>query len=111
MLWISANDLLSRICHGGHLARRYCIGSSVEGGYCHGCREGQSAQTSEPAIYVTAHAQQKVTGKLLDLSLAPGGEGMGGEGAEAWMGGGGEKIFLLNKCVVVLSKASKEVGC
>ena len=40
---------------------------------------------------------QKVTGKLLDLSLAPGGEGMGGEGAEAWMGGGGEKIFLLNK--------------
>lgn len=41
--------------------------------------------------------QQKVTGKLLDLSLAPGGEGMGGEGAEAWMGGGGEKIFLLNK--------------
>lgn len=42
---------------------------------------------------------QKVTGKLLDLSLAPGGEGMGGEGAEAWMGGGGEKIFLLNKSV------------
>ena len=42
---------------------------------------------------------QKVTGKLLDLSLAPGGEGMGGEGAEAWMGGGGEKIFLLNKWV------------
>lgn len=40
---------------------------------------------------------QKVTGKLLDLSLAPGGSGMGGEGAEAWMGGGGEKIFLLNK--------------
>jgi len=39
---------------------------------------------------------QKVTGKLLDLSLAPGGS-MGGEGAEAWMGGGGEKIFLLNK--------------
>ena len=24
---------------------------------------------------------------------------MGGEGAEAWMGGGGEKIFLLNKSV------------
>lgn len=41
--------------------------------------------------------RQKVTGKLLDLSLAPGGEGMGGEGHEAWMGGGGEKIFLLNK--------------
>ncbi len=44
-----------------------------------------------------SHLFQKVTGKLLDLSLAPGGEGMGGEGAEAWMGGGGEKIFLLNK--------------
>jgi 20S proteasome subunit alpha 3 len=40
---------------------------------------------------------QKVTGKLLDLSLAPGGAGIGGEGAEAWMGGGGEKIFLINK--------------
>lgn len=40
-----------------------------------------------------------MTGKLLDLSLAPGGDGMGGEGAEAWMGGGGEKIFLLNKYV------------
>jgi 20S proteasome subunit alpha 3 len=36
---------------------------------------------------------QKVTGKLLDLSLAP----SGGEGKDAWMGGGGEKIFLINK--------------
>lgn len=36
---------------------------------------------------------QKVTGKLLDLSLNT----VGGEGTEAWMGGGGEKIFLLNK--------------
>lgn len=45
-------------------------------------------------------AEKKVTGKLLDLSLAPGGEGMGGEGAEAWMGGGGEKIFLLNNNIL-----------
>lgn len=44
----------------------------------------------------SADTTQKVTGKLLDLSLAPGGEGMGGVGTEAW-GGGGEKIFLLNK--------------
>lgn len=36
---------------------------------------------------------QKVTGKLLDLSLTT----VGGEGSEAWMSGGGEKIFLLNK--------------
>jgi 20S proteasome subunit alpha 3 len=52
---------------------------------------------------VLAYTFQKVTGKLLDLSLAPGGAGMGGEGAEAWMGGGGEKIFLLNKYVHFLS--------
>ncbi|WWC73056.1 uncharacterized protein I206_107021 [Kwoniella pini CBS 10737] len=45
-------------------------------------------------------AEKKVTGKLLDLSLAPGGEGMGGEGTEAWMGGGGEKIFLLNNNIL-----------
>ncbi|GFZ47100.1 proteasome endopeptidase complex [Saitozyma sp. JCM 24511] len=45
-------------------------------------------------------AEKKVTGKLLDLSLAPGGSGMGGEGAEAWMGGGGEKIFLLNNNIL-----------
>lgn len=38
---------------------------------------------------------QKVTGKLLDLSLTT----VGGEGSEAWMAGGGEKIFLLNKWV------------
>jgi 20S proteasome subunit alpha 3 len=48
-----------------------------------------------------------VTGKLLDLSLAPGGEGMGGEGAEAWMGGGGEKIFLLNKLVMMCALKAK----
>ena len=51
---------------------------------------------------------QKVTGKLLDLSLAPGGEGMGGEGAEAWMGGGGEKIFLLNKFVTGIMLPKRE---
>ncbi|WVQ81283.1 hypothetical protein IAT38_003406 [Cryptococcus sp. DSM 104549] len=45
-------------------------------------------------------AEKKVTGKLLDLSLAPGGEGVGGEGTEAWMGGGGEKIFLLNNNIL-----------
>ncbi|OCF79167.1 20S proteasome subunit alpha 3 [Kwoniella mangroviensis CBS 8886] len=45
-------------------------------------------------------AEKKVTGKLLDLSLAPGGEKMGGEGTEAWMGGGGEKIFLLNNNIL-----------
>ena len=39
---------------------------------------------------------QKVTGKLLDLSLTAGGNS-GGEGIEAWTGGGGEKIFLLNR--------------
>ena len=50
-------------------------------------------------VLYTDMTLQKVTGKLLDLSLAPGGQGMGGEGAEAWMGGGGEKIFLLNKYV------------
>ncbi|TYJ57352.1 hypothetical protein B9479_001891 [Cryptococcus floricola] len=44
-------------------------------------------------------AEKKVTGKLLDLSLAPG-AGVGGEGAEAWMGGGGEKIFLLNNNIL-----------
>jgi len=44
-------------------------------------------------------AEKKVTGKLLDLSLAPGGEGMGGVGTEAW-GGGGEKIFLLNNNIL-----------
>lgn len=38
-------------------------------------------------------AEKKVTGKLLDLSLSGG----GGEGLEAWTGGGGEKIFLLNE--------------
>ncbi|BEJ15100.1 hypothetical protein CspHIS471_0408670 [Cutaneotrichosporon sp. HIS471] len=45
-------------------------------------------------------AEKKVTGKLLDLSLAPGGSGKGGEGSEAWMGGGGEKIFLLNNNIL-----------
>ncbi|KAL7420968.1 Proteasome subunit alpha type-3 [Cryptotrichosporon argae] len=45
-------------------------------------------------------AEKKVTGKLLDLSLTPGGSGMGGEGADAWMGGGGEKIFLLNNNIL-----------
>ncbi|CAD6577746.1 MAG: hypothetical protein TREMPRED_002028 [Tremellales sp. Tagirdzhanova-0007] len=49
---------------------------------------------------VAMAAEKKVTGKLLDLSLAPGGQGMGGEGAEAWMGGGGEKIFLLNNNIL-----------
>nr|ODN90503.1 20S proteasome subunit alpha 3 [Cryptococcus depauperatus CBS 7841]ODO03814.1 20S proteasome subunit alpha 3 [Cryptococcus depauperatus CBS 7855] len=44
-------------------------------------------------------AEKKVTGKLLDLSLAPG-AGVGGEGQEAWMGGGGEKIFLLNNNIL-----------
>ncbi|ODN95821.1 20S proteasome subunit alpha 3 [Cryptococcus wingfieldii CBS 7118] len=44
-------------------------------------------------------AEKKVTGKLLDLSLAPG-AGVGGEGTEAWMGGGGEKIFLLNNNIL-----------
>jgi len=45
-------------------------------------------------------AEKKVTGKLLDLSLAPGGKDMGGEGAEALFGGGGEKIFLLNNNII-----------
>lgn len=36
-----------------------------------------------------------MTGKLLDLSLTS----SGGEGLEAWTGGGAEKIFLLNKYV------------
>ncbi|KAK4687244.1 20S proteasome subunit alpha 3, partial [Tremellales sp. Uapishka_1] len=49
---------------------------------------------------VALAAEKRVTGKLLDLSLAPGGEGVGGEGAEAWMGGGGEKIFLLNNNIL-----------
>ncbi|ORX39332.1 putative proteasome subunit alpha type 4 [Kockovaella imperatae] len=44
-------------------------------------------------------AEKKVTGKLLDLSLAPGGQ-MGGEGNQAWLGGGGEKIFLLNNNIL-----------
>ncbi|TXT04364.1 hypothetical protein VHUM_04131 [Vanrija humicola] len=44
-------------------------------------------------------AEKKVTGKLLDLSL-PGGSEAGGEGVEAWMGGGGEKIFLLNNNIL-----------
>ncbi|AAW44007.1 hypothetical protein CNBF2840 [Cryptococcus deneoformans B-3501A] len=44
-------------------------------------------------------AEKKVTGKLLDLSLTPG-AGVGGEGTEAWMGGGGEKIFLLNNNIL-----------
>lgn len=39
-------------------------------------------------------AEKKVTGKLLDLGLLSGG---GGEGLDAWTGGGGEKIFLLNE--------------
>ena len=55
-----------------------------------------------PELYSMRYADfawQKVTGKLLDLSLTAGGEGIGGEGAQAWLGGGGEKIFLLNKLV------------
>lgn len=44
-------------------------------------------------------AEKKVTGKLLDLSLTTGGD-VGGEGVEAWMGGGGEKIFLLNNNIL-----------
>ena len=45
---------------------------------------------------LTLLTSQKVTGKLLDLSLTAGGNS-GGEGIEAWTGGGGEKIFLLNR--------------
>ena len=41
-------------------------------------------------------AEKKVTGKLLDISLST----VGGEGHEAWMGGGGEKIFLLNNNIL-----------
>ncbi|RSH85888.1 uncharacterized protein EHS24_004073 [Apiotrichum porosum] len=41
-------------------------------------------------------AEKKVTGKLLDLSLTT----VGGEGSEAWMAGGGEKIFLLNNNIL-----------
>jgi 20S proteasome subunit alpha 3 len=52
-----------------------------------------------PSRPTQADTVQKVTGKLLDLSL-PGGSEAGGEGVEAWMGGGGEKIFLLNKWVM-----------
>jgi len=44
-------------------------------------------------------AEKKVTGKLLDLSLAPGGSAMGGEGTNAWEGAG-EKIFLLNNNIL-----------
>lgn len=42
---------------------------------------------------VVLAAEKKVTSKLLDLGLTK-----GGEGGEAWAAGG-EKIFLLNKCV------------
>jgi hypothetical protein len=50
------------------------------------------------SIPLPSPTSQKVTGKLLDLSLTS--AGGGGEGTEAWTGGGGgEKIFLLNKCV------------
>ncbi|KAH8081490.1 putative proteasome subunit alpha type 4 [Filobasidium floriforme] len=41
-------------------------------------------------------AEKKVTGKLLDLSLTS----SGGEGLEAWTGGGAEKIFLLNNNIL-----------
>ncbi|KAJ9094992.1 hypothetical protein QFC21_005785 [Naganishia friedmannii] len=45
-------------------------------------------------------AEKKVTGKLLDLSLIAGGDNTGGEGIQAWTGGGGEKIFLLNNNIL-----------
>lgn len=45
-------------------------------------------------------SEQKVTGKLLDLSLTSGGSALGGEGLQAWTGGGGEKIFLLNNNIL-----------
>ncbi|GHJ83661.1 hypothetical protein NliqN6_0063 [Naganishia liquefaciens] len=52
--------------------------------------------TKEGVVMV---AEKKVTGKLLDLSLTAGGNS-GGEGIEAWTGGGGEKIFLLNSNIL-----------
>ncbi|KAI5450869.1 Proteasome subunit alpha type-3 [Naganishia albida] len=52
--------------------------------------------TKEGVVMV---AEKKVTGKLLDLSLTAGAN-TGGEGIEAWTGGGGEKIFLLNSNIL-----------
>lgn len=51
---------------------------------------------------VVLAAEKKVTSKLLDLGLTK-----GGEGGEAWAAGG-EKIFLLNKCVALLARTA---GC
>jgi 20S proteasome subunit alpha 3 len=58
--------------------------------------KASSYATDLGRVDLTVHRfcnEQKVTGKLLDLSLTS----SGGEGLEAWTGGGAEKIFLLNK--------------
>lgn len=56
-------------------------------------KEGIAIAAEKVCTFPDSTDPQKVTGKLLDLSLNQ----VGGEGSEAWMGGGGEKIFLLNK--------------
>jgi hypothetical protein len=87
----------SRICDGGHLHGRNSPRYPQQRGSCDGCGKGENQRhrdLNEPHLTLQrSRYEQKVTGKLLDLSLTS----SGGEGLEAWTGGGAEKIFLLNK--------------